>query len=94
MVFTEVKKRELFMKRFLIVITAFVLSSPGFAQACAVCFGDPSSPLTLGAKAGVAFMLGVLVVVLGGIFAVAIFWSRRAKRVQVQSILRGENLPQ
>jgi hypothetical protein len=39
-------------------------------------------------------MLGVLLIVLGGIFAVTIFWARRAKLVQVQSILRGENLPQ
>ena len=46
MVFEEIKKRELFMKRFLIAISAFILSSPGFAQACAVCFGDPNSPLT------------------------------------------------
>jgi hypothetical protein len=79
------------MKKFLVAIAAFVLMSPGFVQACAVCFGDPSSPLTVGAKAGVVFMLGVLVVVLGGIFAVCIFWARRARLVQVQSILRGEN---
>ena len=78
------------MKRFFFAITALVLLSPGFAQACAVCFGDPNSPLTIGAKAGVAFMLGVLMIVLGGIFAVTIFWARRARLAQVQSILRGE----
>jgi hypothetical protein len=82
------------MKRFLAAIAALIFLTPGFAQACAVCFGDPKSPLTIGAKAGVAFMLGILVIVLGGIFAVTIFWARRAKLVQVQSILRGENLPQ
>jgi hypothetical protein len=90
-VFKEVEKRELFMKRFFFAIAALVLLSPSLAQACAVCFGDPSSPLTIGAKAGVAFMLGVLVVVLGGIFAVTIFWARRARLAEVQSILRGEN---
>ncbi|HSE39857.1 MAG TPA: hypothetical protein VLH08_03765 [Acidobacteriota bacterium] len=79
------------MKRFLVAIAALVLLSPGLAQACAVCFGDPSSPLTIGAKAGVAFMLGVLVIVLGGIFAMCIFWARRSRLAQVQSILRGEN---
>jgi hypothetical protein len=55
--------------------------------ACSVCFGDPKSPLTLGAKAGVFFLLGVVGVVLGGILAVTIFWMRRAKLVAVQNLL-------
>lgn len=68
-----------------------LLSATGDLLACAVCFGDPNSHLTLGAFAGVAFLLGVLLAVLGGIFAVAIFWMRRARLVEVQSILHKDS---
>ena len=61
--------------------------------ACAVCFGDPRSPLTLGAKAGVFFLLGVVGFVLAAILAVTIFWMRRAKLVEVQNILHGQSGP-
>jgi hypothetical protein len=60
---------------------------PDISSACAVCFGDPSSPLTLGAKAGVFFLLGVVVLVLAAIVGVGIFWARRAKLLEVQEIL-------
>jgi len=83
------------MKRFrrLLIVLAcwFGMIVPDFVQACAVCFGDPSSPLTIGAKAGVLFMVGILAIVLGGILAFIIFFIHRARIVQVQSILHGEN---
>jgi len=94
-VLKEIKKRELFMNLFRSLLVLFVgaigMIVPDFVQACAVCFGDPSSPLTLGAKAGVLFMIGVLGVVLGGILAAIIFFIHRSRIVQVQSILHGEN---
>lgn len=95
MVPEEIEKRELFMKLFRSLLVLFVGATgmilPDLAQACAVCFGDPSSPLTIGAKAGVLFMIGVLGVVLGGILAAIIFFIHRSRIVQVQSILHGEN---
>lgn len=72
-------------------IVLFLLTAAGDLLACAVCFGDPKSHLTLGALAGVAFLLGVLLVVLGGIFAVVIFWMRRARLVEVQAILHEDS---
>lgn len=35
-----------------------------FLLACAVCYGDPSSPLVQGANMGVLFLLGVIVTLL------------------------------
>jgi hypothetical protein len=95
MVFKETEKREFFMKifirRLLMVLLCVISFSPGLLHACAVCFGDPKSPLTIGAKAGVALMLGVLGVVLGGILAAIIFFARRAKLAEVQEIIKRES---
>ena len=82
---------KLFRSLFVLLTCSIGMIVPDFVQACAVCFGDPSSPLTLGAKAGVLFMIGVLGVVLGGIFAAILFFIHRSRIVQVQSILHGEN---
>jgi hypothetical protein len=96
-VFAQVKKRELSMKLTdyrkgivgLLVFSAALLD-PRISSACPICFGDPNSALTLGAKAGVFFLLGVVVVVLGAIVGVGIFWARRARLMEVQDILHGE----
>ena len=47
--------------------------------ACSVCFGNPDSLLGKGAKAGVLFLLGVVLVVLGGIAVTGVVWARRAR---------------
>ena len=49
------------------------------ALACAVCFGDPNSPMSKGARMGV-LSLGIFIgAVLFGILAVALTWARRAR---------------
>ncbi len=48
--------------------------------ACSVCFGDPNSLMTKGTIAGVLFLMGVIVLVLGAIFMTAVSWVRNAKR--------------
>jgi len=75
------------MKRIglLIAALAFVAND---AMACAVCFGDPNSPLTHGARVAVWFMVGVIAFVLSGIIAVAIFWYRRSRLLDVQATLQ------
>jgi hypothetical protein len=55
---------------------------------CPVCVGDPSSPMTQAAQAGVLFLLGVVVLMLGAIGAIAFTWARRAKRLSLQSAER------
>jgi hypothetical protein len=53
---------------------------------CPVCVGDPSSPMTQAAQAGVLFMLGVVVVMLGSIGSIAFTWARRAKKLAAQQV--------
>jgi hypothetical protein len=95
MVFEEIKKRELFMNRLVFCLTLLLVVFGVFLQdtwACSVCFGDPNSPMTHGAKAGVVVLLGVVVAVLGGILGVAFYWIRRARLLQVQAAMRGESV--
>jgi hypothetical protein len=97
----QTKKRGLLMnwKRIRQILTLVVIVAaffiPRLTSACAVCFGDPQSPLTLGAKAGVLLLLGVVVIVLGAIVGVGFFWARRARLLEVQEILHGNgNIPE
>jgi ABC-type Co2+ transport system permease subunit len=57
------------------------LSAAGSATACAICFGDPNSPLTKSAEMGVWFLLGVIVLVEAsfGVFFL-VYLRRRARR--------------
>ncbi len=50
--------------------------------ACSVCFGDPNSSMSRGAKAGAIFLLGVVLVVLTGIAWTAFSWLRREARIE------------
>jgi hypothetical protein len=54
------------------------------ALACSVCFGDPSSAMGQGARAGVFALLAVVGVVLTGLAALLIFWWRRATHLEGQ----------
>jgi hypothetical protein len=56
---------------------------------CPVCVGDPSSPMTQAAQAGVLFLLGVVVLMLGAIGSIAILWARRAKRLSAPPAAEG-----
>jgi hypothetical protein len=59
-----------------------VISSP--VRACAVCYGDPSSPLTQGTLAGVWFLVAVIVSVLGGIAYIGYTWHRKARSLNME----------
>ena len=49
--------------------------------ACSVCFGDPASEMSKGARAGVLFMLIVVIFVLSAIASIAMIWAKRAKKI-------------
>ena len=61
----------------LIAIPLLAMSDSVFA--CSVCFGDPDSPMTKGAAAGVWVMVGIIGFVLTGIAGTACFWMVRAR---------------
>lgn len=47
--------------------------------ACTVCYGDPGSPLTKGAQAGVIVLGVAILCVLLAFAGLFVFWMRRAK---------------
>ncbi|MEK6675264.1 MAG: hypothetical protein AABZ47_06365 [Planctomycetota bacterium] len=58
--------------------------SPSSILACAVCFGDPDSPMTKGAAAGILVLGGFISSVLLGIVSVIAFWFYRSRVVSRQ----------
>lgn len=51
------------------------------AWACATCFGDPNSRMTVGVLWGVLVLVSVVVSVLASFTGMGIFWMRRARRL-------------
>lgn len=66
-----------------VAVSAVALGGAGPASACAICFGDPNSPLTKSVEMGVWFLLAVtlLVEVSFGIFFL-VYLRRRAQSLQ------------
>ena len=65
-----------------LLICAAVIVSAQPAMACSVCYGDPNSPLSHGAQAGMLVLLGVIGVVLTGLASLLLFWMRRAANLE------------
>jgi len=51
-------------------------------QACPVCFGNPSSPMTQGTSNGILFLLGVIGLVQIGFVALFVNFWRRARALR------------
>lgn len=60
-----------------VALTALALS-PGLARACSVCYGDPDSAMSRGLGWGIAALLGVVLVVLGGVTSFFVYVGRRS----------------
>ena len=58
-------------------MVAAIFGSGMPAVACAVCVGDPSSPLTWGTNRGIVFLIGTVALVYAGIVAFVIATRRR-----------------
>jgi hypothetical protein len=69
------------MKKLPVVLLPLLFVFSRDLQACAVCFGDPSSPMTKGIKAGILFLVGVIGVVLGTILGIGLKWSKKASQL-------------
>ncbi len=59
----------------------FFLNAPERLLACAVCFGDPSSPSSKALALAVVLLLAVVAVVLGAIAYTGWKWTRRARQL-------------
>jgi hypothetical protein len=62
---------------------SIVMLAARHADACAVCFGDPSSPLTKAMGSGILLLLGCIATVLGGFASMFVYWMVRAKRLRL-----------
>lgn len=58
-----------------------VLCAVDNVWACAVCFGDPESPMAKGAVAGILVLLGVVGCVLTAFVGTGLYWIRRSRCV-------------
>lgn len=65
------------------VATLGFAALPDRVLACAVCFGDPSSPLVQGAKYGVLVLAAFIYAVLFTMAGIAFVWYRRAKALEL-----------
>ena len=61
--------------------------SGGEALACAVCFGDPDSPMAKGVVWGVLVLVGIVSFVLAGVAGTALFWLHRSRHLPAQDRL-------
>ena len=65
-----------------LLLVGFV-TLPQTASACAVCFGDPDSPLAKGLNWAVLSLLAIVLLVLGGIAAFFTYLVKRARMSQI-----------
>lgn len=75
-----VKKK--FSKLGAVILNFLGLLYSGETLACSVCFGDPNSLMTQGAKSGILFLVFVIVGLLVGIGAVCFSWIRKAQALE------------
>ena len=69
------------------------LAFPQAATACAVCFGDPASPLVHGAQRGILVMLLVTYGVVIGLLGMLAFIIVRARRLMARTDPPGGPVP-
>ena len=67
---------------FALVATVLVAAD---AQACSVCFGDPTSPMTKSMIAGVWVLLGVITTLLTGFAGLFGYWIYRSYHPELYS---------
>lgn len=67
------------LRRWLLLAGMLVAAAPSPIWACAACFGKSDSDLARGSFAGVLFLLGVVLTVMGGIAAFFIYLARRGR---------------
>ena len=67
------------MYKLIITISFVLLSVPQISYACAVCYGDPESPMTAGMNQAILLLLGFISFVLTCILSAGIYFYKRTK---------------
>jgi hypothetical protein len=75
-----------------LIVAAACSIAADSANACAVCFGDPESDMTQGAKAGVVFLAVVVYGVLFSIAGIAGLWTFKARKIAIRLELEKADL--
>jgi hypothetical protein len=63
------------------VSAAWLLSGAVTAEACSVCFGDPSTPQSQAMRVGIFVLLGFIGSVLAGFAGLFLYWMSRSRRL-------------
>ncbi len=75
------RSRCLHIRAWTMAACAGVLLAADRANACAVCFGDPDSPMAKGVVAGVFVLIAVVGVVLVAMAGTGLYWISRSRRL-------------
>ena len=72
------------IRRLLSLSLALVVwAAPATSLACAVCYGDPDSPMVKAMGQGILFLFGCIGFVLAAFAAMFTYWIFRARRVRM-----------
>ena len=63
------------------VIVIAVLAVGSSAQACSVCYGDPTTPQAQAMRVGIFVLLGFIGSVLTGFAGLFLYWMSRSRRL-------------
>ena len=64
-------------------VACLLLLAVADAEACAVCFGNPDSPLSKGMQKGILVLLGCIGTVLAGFASLFFFWMWRVRQLRL-----------
>jgi hypothetical protein len=59
----------------------WIVSGAAAADACSVCFGDPSTPQSQAMRVGIFVLLGFIGSVLAGFAGLFLYWMSRSRRL-------------
>jgi hypothetical protein len=59
----------------------WLFSGAANAQACSVCFGDPTTPQSQAMRVGIFVLLGFIGSVLAGFAGLFLYWMSRSRRL-------------
>lgn len=65
------------------MMTTFLTTSQ-VVLGCAVCVGDPNSPVTVGMNMAILFLLAVVAVMLGSVFTFILYLARKQREAMAE----------